>query len=76
MFVPLRHCVIKFGPYSVFAREYCIALDQIATLPMVVAGIAILVAGIEGLYWLVAGMIFSTLVALFEAWVLLVEINR
>jgi hypothetical protein len=24
----------------------------------------------------VAGMIFSTLVALFEAWVLLVEINR
>jgi hypothetical protein len=24
----------------------------------------------------VAGMVFSTLVALFEAWVLLVEINR
>jgi hypothetical protein len=53
-----------------------VALGQIATLPLVVAGIAVLVAGLGGLYWLVAGMIFSTIVALFEAWVLLVEINR
>ena len=53
-----------------------VALGQIATLPLVVAGIAVLVAGLGGLYWLVAGMVFSTLVALFEAWVLLVEINR
>jgi hypothetical protein len=53
-----------------------VALGQIATLPLVVAGIAVLVAGLGGLYWLVAGMVFSTLVALFEAWVLLIEINR
>jgi hypothetical protein len=53
-----------------------VALAQIATLPSVVAGIIVLVGGLEGLYWLVAGMVFSTLVALFEAWVLLVEINR
>jgi uncharacterized membrane protein YesL len=53
-----------------------VALGQIATLPLVVAGIAVLVAGFGGLYWLVAGMILSILVALFEAWVLLVEINR
>jgi hypothetical protein len=53
-----------------------IALCQIATLLLVVAGIAVLVAGLGGLYWLVAGMIFATIVALFEAWVLLVEINR
>jgi hypothetical protein len=53
-----------------------VALGQIATLPLVVAGITVLVGGLGGLYWLVAGMIFSTLVALFEAWVLLVEINR
>ena len=52
------------------------ALSQIATLPIVVAGIAVLVAGLGGLYWLVAGMIFSIIVALFEAWVLLVEIIR
>jgi hypothetical protein len=53
-----------------------VALAQIATLPSVVAGITVLVGGLGGLYWLVAGMVFSTLVALFEAWVLLVEINR
>jgi modulator of FtsH protease len=53
-----------------------VALAQIATLPSVVAGITVLVGGLEGLYWLVAGMVLSTLVALFEAWVLLVEINR
>jgi hypothetical protein len=53
-----------------------VALGQIATLPLVVAGIAVLVGGLGGLYWLVAGMVFSILVGLFEAWVLLVEINR
>jgi hypothetical protein len=53
-----------------------VALGQIATLPLVVAGIAVLVGGgLGGLYWLVAGTVFSILVALFEAWVLLVEIN-
>jgi hypothetical protein len=30
----------------------------------------------DGLYWLVAGMVFSVLAAMFEAWVLLIEINR
>ena len=53
-----------------------VALGQIATLPFVVAGIAVLAGGLGGLYWLVAGMVFSILVALFEAWVLLIEINR
>ncbi len=53
-----------------------VMLCQIATLPLVVAGIAVLAGGLEGLYWLVAGMVFSIVVALFEAWVLLIEINR
>ena len=53
-----------------------VALGQIATLPLVVAGIAVLAGGLGGLYWLVAGMVFLMLVALFEAWVLLIEINR
>ncbi len=53
-----------------------VALGQIATLPLVVAGIAVLAGGLGGLYWLVAGMAFSIIVALFDAWVLLVEINR
>lgn len=53
-----------------------VALAQIATLPLVAAGIVVLAGGLGGLYWLVAGMVFSILVALFDAWVLLVEINR
>ncbi len=52
------------------------ALGQVATLPFVAAGIAVLFGGLGGLYWLAAGMVISTLVALFGAWVLLVEINR
>ena len=53
-----------------------VAMGQIATIPAIVAGIAVLAGGLGGLYWLVAGMVFSILVALFDAWVLLIEINR
>jgi hypothetical protein len=53
-----------------------VTLAQISTLPTVIAGIAVLIVGFDGLYWLVAGMVFSTLAAMFDAWVLLVEINR
>ena len=35
-----------------------------------------IVAGVDGLYWLVPAVIFSLLKALLDAWVLLVEINR
>ncbi len=53
-----------------------VSLAQISTIPAVIAGIAVLTVGFDGLYWLVAGMVFSTLAAMFDAWVLLVEINR
>ncbi len=53
-----------------------VVLGQVATLPLVIAGVAVLLVGPGGLYWLMAGTIFSILAALFEAWVLLVEINR
>jgi hypothetical protein len=53
-----------------------VAMGQIATIPTIVAGIAVLAGGLGGLYWLVVGMAFSILAALFEAWVLLIEINR
>ena len=51
-------------------------LEQVATLPFIGAGIAVLAGVLGGLYWLVAGVVFSILVALFDAWVLLIEINR
>ena len=50
-----------------------LSLGQVATLPLVIAGVAVL-AG-EG-YWLVPGTVFLILVALFAVWELLVEINR
>ena len=53
-----------------------VVLGQVATLPLVIAGVGVLSVGPGGLYWLMAGSVFSILAALFEAWVLLVEINR
>ena len=53
-----------------------VVLDQVATLPMVAAGVAVLSWGDGGLYVLVAGVMLSILVAVEEAWVLLVEIHR
>ena len=53
-----------------------VVLGQAATLPFVVAGVAVLGWGFGGLYWLVAGVVLSYLVAVADAWVLLVEIHR
>lgn len=53
-----------------------VALGQIASLTLVVAGIAVLGWGLGGLYWLAVGTNLAILVALFDAWVLLIEINR
>ncbi len=53
-----------------------VVLGQVALLPFVAAGIVVLGWGVVGLYFLVAGMVSSMLVALFVSWVLLIEINR
>ena len=53
-----------------------IVLSQLATLPFMAAGLAVLSWGVSGLYLLVAGVILSFVVAVAEAWVLLVEIHR
>ena len=53
-----------------------VVLGQVGTLAMVIAGVAVLWVGPGGLYWLVAGTLFSIITALADAWVLLVEINR
>jgi modulator of FtsH protease len=53
-----------------------VVLGQVATLPIVVAGVGVLSWGVGGLYWLVAGVIFSFWAAVNGAWVLLVEIKR
>ena len=53
-----------------------VVLGQVATLSLVVAGVGVLWVGPGRLCWLVAGTVFSILTAMFEAWVLLVEIDR
>jgi hypothetical protein len=53
-----------------------VVLGQVATLPLVAAGIAVLNWGVSGLYLLVAGVVLSFLVTVGDAWVLLVEIHR
>ena len=53
-----------------------VLLGQVGTLAMVIAGVGVLWVGPGGLYWLVAGTLFSIIAALADAWVLLVEINR
>jgi len=53
-----------------------LVLGQVATLPFVAAGIAVLSWGVSGLYLLVAGVVLSFLVAGANAWILLVEIQR
>ncbi len=52
------------------------ALSLCATLPFAIAGIAVLIWNTSGLYWIVPATLLSILVAIYDAWVLLVEINR
>jgi modulator of FtsH protease len=53
-----------------------ILVGQVAVIPLVIAGIAVLAWGADGLYWLVPGVILCFLDAMLNAWVLLVEIHR
>jgi hypothetical protein len=49
---------------------------EVATLSYVVAGGLLALGAAGGLHWLAAGVILSIIRATFDAWVLLVEINR
>jgi hypothetical protein len=51
-------------------------LFQIAVFPYVVGGILVLMGRPFGFYWVAAAIVLSLFSTFFEAWVLLVEINR
>jgi modulator of FtsH protease len=51
-------------------------VTQAATLPIVIAGVSLLLRAGGGLYWLVPGLAFCLVVAVTNAWVLLVEVVR
>ena len=61
-----------------YKRDYLlnIFLNQIAIIPFIICGITILSVGDNGVYWIVAAFVFSFIKAVFDAWVLLIEINR
>jgi hypothetical protein len=51
-------------------------LAQCATIPFCVAGILLILARPDGIYWLIPGCVFSFLASTISAWVLLIEILR
>jgi modulator of FtsH protease len=63
-------------PGKRWARALRLILGQLATVPFVVAGIAVFVSGASGLYWTVPGTIFCLIAGVMNAWVLLVEVVR
>lgn len=52
------------------------ALGQVATLSWMAGGVVLLVRGQAGFYWLLPSYAMSYGLALLQAWVLLVEVNR
>jgi len=68
----LRHMTKEVRKYWVQNA----VLGQAALLPYVVAGLVMLTAGAEGVYFLVLAVLFSFVKAIIDAWVLVIEINR
>ena len=61
-----------------FKRVYLFNLlfDQLAILPYTLAGLYLLFSHDTGFYWIVPAMILSRIKAVYDAWVLLIEIKR
>jgi hypothetical protein len=53
-----------------------VACAQAASVPFIVSGIILMLQSDAGYYWLVAGVLGYFVVAVLNAWVLLIEINR
>ena len=68
----LRRTAAPFRRYSWLS----LAMVQVAMIPFVIAGIVTLISGTDGRYWLLPGFIACFLIAVFDAWVLLVEMRR
>jgi len=71
--IQLRTTSIKGAPAYVWVR---LVGTQLATWPVIVAGVWILADGSSGVYWLAAGTAALTLMAVLNAWVLQIEIRR
>ena len=65
----------RVGPYPA-ALAGRIVLAQLAILPLLAAGVSLLVGAGGGRYWLAPGVVLCLVVAVLGAWVLLIEILR
>jgi hypothetical protein len=70
------HIILKKEKQYKRVYIFNLVLNQIAIIPYFISGIALLYGNLNGLYWLLAAMVFSFIKASLDAWVLLVEINR
>jgi hypothetical protein len=61
---------------SMMRRLTHILVSAGASLPMVVAGLLLILGSASGLYWIAGGVIVSLVAGVFTAWVLLIEIMR
>jgi hypothetical protein len=64
------------GSQLVRRRLSLIGYAVVASIPGVVAGVSILIGAGGGLYWLLAQFIAGIVVAVYYAWILLIEIRR
>lgn len=61
---------------SMRVKVFHFVLTEVSAIPFVVGGLSLVWGYGGGLDWLAAGAIFSLANALFDAWVLLIEIQR
>ena len=67
-----KHIEAEFRPHAWFNMT----MGQLLALSWFLGGLALFIQGEAGLGWLSPSILFSYVLALFNAWVLLVEINR
>jgi hypothetical protein len=73
--VQVRYLRVRAGhPWWWFGLRA--TLGQLATLPLILAGLMLFVGQTHALYWLVPGFVFCFAAAVISAWVLLIEILR
>ena len=71
----MRAVRIRVGPYPA-ALAGRVVITQVAVLPLLAGGASLLLRAGGGLYWLVPGIVLCLVVAVLDAWVLLIEILR
>jgi modulator of FtsH protease len=69
---------IGYSKTTEYRRHYRVnaLLNQTAILPYLIGALLIFIIGLDGIYWIVAAIIFSFVKSMTDAWILLIEINR